>query len=360
MLDRFATSEDAPLSWRMGPAFMQLPTKQIRSILSILLGFVGPAIAADPTAELASFSVFDKVNLAELAKSDAKTVHGPPMNGRYLSVQSCYVVPGSPARQMEALRKWNPQNHRELKIFLHGDLPSTPSATNFSKLTSAPTNGPVNALVSATLKMSRDLQISNEEAKNGPPSDKGGGGSMPSGVVAYWSNLLAARAKLFVSGGSASQPPYDHPGRNISPNEELKSLLKQQDKIRRQFSDFLGATGIGRGSGSMTPELFWELADIDDQGALTLGASYQRSESNQTADAVYYASGGYYAGITLHQMWPVTVEGKPCTLVWRGDMISSAALESLHGVERLASEGAMVKDIAKAVSLFRRDTSGNR
>jgi len=75
---------------------------------------------------------------------------------------------------------------------------------------------------------------------------------------------------------------------------------------------------------------------------------------------LYYASGGYYVALTLYQMWSVNVEGKPSTLVWRGDMISAASLASLHGVERLASESAMMKDILKAVTLFRRDTSGGR
>jgi hypothetical protein len=57
-------------------------------------------------------------------------------------------------------------------------------------------------------------------------------------------------------------------------------------------------------------------------------------------------------------MWPVSVDGKASTLVWRGDMISSASLASLHGVERLGSESAMMKDISKAITLFRRDTAG--
>jgi hypothetical protein len=321
----------------------------------LLTGAMPPVTrAADPVSELASFSIFDQVDLAQLAKSAAKTLHGPPMGGRYLSVQSCYVVPGTPARQLEALRQWNPTKYRELKVFLHGDLSSSPSPANFSKLKSAPNNGPVNALVSATQKLSRDLQISRDEAKKF--SDSGGGGTMPDSVVTFWSDLLANRAKLFLSGGTPAQPPPDHSA-NIRPNDEVKSLLKQQGKIQRQFADFLGNTAIGRGSGSLSPELYWELLDVDDQGVLTLGASYSRgSETIQTADVLYYASGGYYVALTFHQMWPVNVEGKPSTLVWRGDMISSASLESLHGVERLASEGQMVKDISKAIAIFRRET----
>src|SRR2546423_15046122 len=84
--------------------------------LSLIL-VAGPRSAcADPVSELASFSIFDKVDLAQLAKSDVKTSHGPPMRSpRFLAVQSCYVAPGSPAQQVEALGRWNPAQHRELK-----------------------------------------------------------------------------------------------------------------------------------------------------------------------------------------------------------------------------------------------------
>ena len=185
---------------------------------------------------------------------------------------------------------------------------------------------------------------------------------MPAPVAAFWADVLTARTKSFVSGGMAAEPPYDHAGPSIRASEEVNGLLREQEKIRRQFSGLLGATGIGRGSGSLRPELYWELLDVDDQGVVTLGASYNRGGAGgtyQAADVLYYASGGYYVALTLYQLWPVTAEGKPSTLVWRGDMISSAALGSLHGVERLGSESVMMKNITKAVSLFRRD-SGNR
>jgi hypothetical protein len=56
-------------------------------------------------------------------------------------------------------------------------------------------------------------------------------------------------------------------------------------------------------------------------------------------------------------MWPVTVNGKTSTLVWRGDMISSASLATLRGVEKLGSESAMMKDVAKSITLFRKDSA---
>lgn len=312
----------------------------------------------DPVSELASFSVFGKIDINELAKSDVKTMHGPPMNGRFLSVQSVYVASGSPGKQVDALKNWDPTKHRELKVFLHSDLPASPTSAAFSKLKDAPDNGSIHAFVTATQKLSSALQISKAEAQKLSGSASGSG-AMPAAVATFWSDVLAARAKSFISGGTAAQPPYDHSGETISANNEFNSLLKQQEKIRKQFSGFLNQTGIGRGAGSLTPELYWELLDVDDQGVVTLGASYSRAGNGgtyQSADALFYASGGYYVAVTLYQMWPITVDGKASTLVWRGDMISSPSLAELHGVERLGSESAMMKDISKAITLFRKDT----
>jgi len=345
------------LQWRIS-------TRRCGVLFLLSLFGTGLTIArADSVSELASFSVFDKVDLAQLARSDVKTAHGAPMRTpRFLAVQSCYVAPGSPAQQMEALRRWDPTRHRELKVFLHSDLPSNPTPANFEKLKNAPDNASVRSFVAATQKLSSDLQISKDEAKKfSAGAAGGGGGAIPVPVAAFWADVLTARTKTFASGGMAAQPPYDHAGPSIRASEEVNGLLREQEKIRRQFSGLLEATGIGRGSGSLKPELYWELLDVDDQGVVTLGASYNRGGaggSYQAADVLYYASGGYYVALTLYQLWPVTVEGKPSTLVWRGDMISSATLGSLHGVERLGTESVMMKNITKAVTLFRRETGG--
>src|SRR5436309_14221882 len=243
----------------------------------------------DPVSELASFSIFDKVDLAQLAKSDVKTAHGPPMrNPRFLAVQSCYVAPGSPAQQIEALRRWDATRHRELKVFLHIDLPSNPTPANFEKLKSAPDNASVRSFVAVTQKLSSDLQVSKDEAKKFS-AGTGGGGAMPAPVAAFWADVLTARTKSFVSGGMAAEPPYDHAGPSIRASEDVNGLLREQEKIRRQFSGLLEATGIGRGSGSLKPELYWELLDVDDQGVVTLGASYNRGGaggSYQAADVL--------------------------------------------------------------------------
>src|ERR1044071_10117336 len=171
----------------------------LAGVLCLML-IAGPRTAcADPLSELASFSIFDKVDLAQLAKSDVKTAHGPPMkNSRFLAVQSCYVAPGSPAQQMDALRRWNPSKYRELKVFLHSDLPSSPTPANFEKLKNAPDNASVRSFVAATQKLSPELQISKEEAKRFSAGAGGGGGVIPPAVAAFWADVLTGRTKSFV------------------------------------------------------------------------------------------------------------------------------------------------------------------
>jgi hypothetical protein len=322
---------------------------------------------ADGVSEMTAFSAFDNVDLSELAKSDVKTAKGVPMDeNRFLSVQSCYVTPGNPEQQIAALHQWDPLKHKELKVYVHGDIKPNIGASEFlNRLKKAPDNSSVRSLVAATTKMGSEVQISKEEAKKfseagGGGGGGGGGGVIPANVASFWADLLNTRFHLFLSGGAAAQPSYDHTGDSIQSGREFSALLGAQAKIHKQFAGFLARTGVGH-SGGTSPDLYWELLDVDGKGVLTMGASYAHSGGPyQAADVLYYASGGYYVGLTLYQMWPVTVDGKPSTLVWRGDMISSPEIASLHGVERLASESAMMKDIAKGVALFRRDSERSR
>ena len=299
---------------------------------------------------MAEFSVFGKVDLAELAKGEIKTAAGTPMStARYLSVQSCFVIPKPPAQVIAAMKRFDPTAHRELKVYLHSDLPATPSTSNFSKLNSPPSNSAVKALATATEKMSPDLQLSRAEAQKysaGQP------------VFAFWTNVLTKRAQDFAAGGAAAEAPYDHTSNAVRPGQEFSGLVRQQGTVNRQFNGFLGNTGLLGGKGSLKPDLYWELLEVEDEGVLTLGASYSRPTAGggaQIADGLYYASGGYNVALTLYQLWPVEIGGRASTLVWRGDFISANSLGDLHGVERLASESAMRKDILKAATIFQRE-----
>ncbi len=307
---------------------MRISSSPARILAGVIVLAGAATLRADPVAELASFSVFNAVDLAQL-KGEAKTQRGERMsNPRFLSVQSVWVSPGSPQELAAALRGFNPARHPEMHVLLHQN------GNNFSSLGKLPAGAPVDWLRQATESRSKELQISQEEAaKSGAFAD-------------FWSAILSARAATGVFG----QPSYSHTGSNLKPSEQINALLAQQPKLRKQFDGLIGDKG----------ETYWELLEVERKGVLTLGASFNRTASGgaalQAADVLYYASGGYDAAITLYQMWPVTVDGKPATLVWRGDLISSSELAGLAGVERLGSESAMMKDVGRSIRFFRGDT----
>ncbi len=271
---------------------------------------------------------------------------------RDLSVQACYVVPAPIAKAVELHKQWSPTQNAELKVYLHGDISATPALSDFAKLGSAPNNGAVHNLQTATQKVMQNarLQMSAEEAKQYAKN---------SSFAAFWSNLLYQRALTFQSGGLAKQPAYNSAGKSIGPAEEASRLLREQPKVRAQFQPIIEQTPLGGGTGSVTPGQYWELFDVDGQGALSLGATYwkQSSDSWQSIDLQYYASSGYLVMITFYQLWPVTIDNKPATLVWRVDSISSNELGELRGMERMGSSAAMMKTIQKQVTLFLKDVS---
>ena len=318
----------------------------------LLLLFPTIALANDPMGELQKFSVFSKEDIASLTRGGIKTAAGPPMTiYRYMSVQSCFIVPRPPNQVIATMQRFDPTKHPELKVYVHADLPAAPSAANFAKLNNLPNNRAVQALVAATTKTSPDLQISRAEAQKV---------SAGQSFVAFWTDALTKRAQDFVAGGAEAEAPYDHTREALQPGKEFAGLVRQQGPIGRQFGGFLNATGLVGGKGSIRPDLYWELIEVQDQGVLSLGATYIRPTSDggaQVASGLYYASSGYNVALTLHQLWQLNVDGRPSTLVWRGDLISAPSIGDLHGIGRLAAESAMRKDISRAAATLQEESS---
>ena len=309
---------------------------------------------ADPLAELAAFSSFKTVNLDKLASGSVMATRGPAMSfPRGLAVESCYLVRRPLEKTVELHQQWSPVKHSDLKVWIHTDLTSRAAVAEFQKLRSAPSNGAVRAFVAATQKLgsgASDLQLSKVEAAAFAATPGEAGGAMPAKVADFWSGVLSQRAQAFAGGGLARQPTYENGGEAIRVADEVSRLLKDASKVRGQFSGLLdGATGNG-GKGS----LYWELVGVEDDAAVNLGASFAKPGAGtwQGLDLQFYSSGGYCALVTLRQMWPVTVGGEEATLVWQGDLISSTTLAALHGVERMGSSTAMMRETQKFITRF--------
>ena len=332
-------------------------------LVSLSFAVVGTApLRADPAAEIVSFSIFKTVDLAKLAKGDPMVAHGPAMKfARGLEVESVFVLPMPVQRANELQMHWDGARHSELKIFQHVDLPRKPALADFQQIASAPANSSVKAFVTATEKLNPErpeLQMSAAEAKQFTKSDGASKGAMSANVSAFWSNLLHKRATAFLSGGLPGQPAILAGGKAIRAVDEANELLRERPGIRKQFSA-LADTMLG---GKANPELNYELFDVEGRAALSLGASYSKAvgEGWQGGTVQFYSSDGFNVMLTFTQLWPVQIDGKPMTLVWRGDLVAANQLGDLRGIERSGSAVAMRKEIQKNVNAMVKDLSSKR
>jgi hypothetical protein len=343
--------------------------KRLGIALMVLAGALAPWLTAnaDPISELHSLSVFKNADIAKLSGGDVLASQGPGMRfARGGSAESAFIVRAPVKTAVGLIQQWHPTQHPELRVYVQEDVSTRASPNDFRNLASAPSNSSVKAFVDATEKLPGDaskLQLSSAEVAQYTAGGSPGGGTIPAPVAAFWSQVLAQRAKSFVSGGLAAQPPYQTSGSSILAADEVARLLEESGSVRSQFSSLISSTAIGGGRGSLTPSLTWQLFHGGARGsvslaAVSLDAFYARPAGDgwQTADLGFYSSGGYYVAVTLHQLWPVQVDGSEATLVWRVDLVSSASLGGLRGAERLGSGAAMMREIQTNVRAFIKDT----
>ena len=339
---------------------MNHPILRLRSAAGVLTLTLLAAAGADPLADLASFSAFKEINLEKLAGGAVQSARGPTMSfPRGLAVENVYVVRKPLAKAGELHQQWSPARHPELKVFLHSDLSARPVAAEFQKLGAAPGNSSVKSFVAATQKLgsgAAELQLSNAEAKS-----FGSGavlaGNLPPNVGGFWSAVLLQRAQAFLSGGTSRLPPYETGREAVRPADEIGRLLKESGKVRGRFAALIESNPLTGGKAALPPSAYWEMSDVEGQASVNLGVSYARPGADgwQMLDGQYYSSGGYYVLLTFFQLWPVKIGGQDCTLVWRGDFISAGSLAALHGVERMGSSTAMMRETKRSVESLLKD-----
>jgi hypothetical protein len=335
--------------------------------IAAALQMLSPNLAlADPIGDLHLLSVFKNADLNKLASGEVLAARGPAMSfGRGLAVESAYVIRAPVQRALTLQQQWNPTPHAELHTYAQADISARPSPNDFRQLANLPANSAVRAFSEATERLPGDLaklQLSSAEAKTYSGGAAGGGGSLPAAVTSFWQRILAARAQAYLTGGFSGQPSYESSAGNVRVADDANRLIREDPAVRSQFGSLISGAGIGGGRGSLPPGgLYWQVFDAEGIAAVNLGAFYSRATGDtvQAADVQYYSTGGFYTALTFYQLWPVTANGQPATLVWRSDLISSAALD-LRGVERLGSGAAAMREVQKNVRAFLRDASAAR
>lgn len=281
------------------------------------------AATADPEADLAESSVFGQVDLGSVAGGEMLAAKGPALEfERGLAAETCFLVRIPMDKAVAKLRTWTPAGNRALHVVAHGAVSRPPAAGDFRKL--------------------------GDEAKRLPTP------SVDSAdPVAFWTNLLSERASSFQSGGLAALPPYPANSTPISVKNDAERLLKELPKVNRYFAPILRGSGIA--GAPSDPACYWESVVEDDKPALILGAvTVTRAHGGwQALDLQYFATGGFFVGMTFYQLWPVSVAGENCTLIWRCNAVSAPEVATLGDAERRMAGVAYKNRVRKYAEALR-------
>ncbi len=337
---------------------MNLLHKSILPVLGLCFLFTAP-LQADTTSDLA-FSNFPNFDLNALAGGTVLQVRGGLVFfQRGIITQSLYMVEATPAEVAAKLVRWNPASHPELKVWFHQSISANPKPADFSNLSALPDNSSIKYLFDATAKFDANnpsLQVSKEEAQLlATPAAQGQ--DAKTHFIDVWSQILAGRFASFLSGRLASDSYVSSSG-TVQPASDIRSLIHSDPNVYIEFQRLFNQTPIRAGTSSakgLPGNLYYQSFDIQGEATLVDGAMYQAASgtSIQSADIDFYVNSGVYATIELEQMWPVTVNGKAETLVWRDDLVSAPSIAYLHGTERLASGMIMLQDVKQNIDAFK-------
>jgi hypothetical protein len=321
-------------------------------------------LRADLNSDLA-FSAFHDVDVNALAGGTVLQARGGLLSfSRGITTQSLYIIDAQPADVAAKLIHWNPASHAELKVWFHkSGLPVKPTAADFSDLNNLPDNSSMQFQIDSTAKFdpaNPPLQVSKEEAQlivATAAQEKD-----PKALfVKAWGQILSGRIVDFLEGrGSANYDVVS--GGDIHPVSEVKSLLHSDIRVYGQYQRLLNQTPLkalaSSGGTKVVPaDIYCDIFDVQGYAAMGTGAIYQAPSGNsiQSTDIEFYTSYGVYTTIELEQMWPIVVNGKTETLVWRDDLVSAPNIAYLHGTERLASGMIMLQETKQGVEAFRNE-----
>lgn len=315
----------------------------------------------DPLESLKTFSELAPIDLRKLHEGQIRGEPGSLMsfpNGFW--AETCFAVPVAPREVARRLQIFNPSLHPTLKAIEFHQMSDPVNAAEFESLSFKPRDAPLRWLLDkslATTARKSELNLSRAEARQ--LGDCVQGKPTPQVVAACWAKLLQERATAFQRYGFAGVAPYELSGEKVSPATYLGEMLRERPALALEFAPMLRQSGVLGGTRSVTLKAFhyWGVYEANHRGTLVLGVVYllPLGDRYQLLDAQYYVSGTYYTSVTLYEVWPSQIGGKPGALVWRGDFFAAPTLAYAKGFERLAYGTIMLKELKKTIRCFQDD-----
>ncbi len=320
--------------------------------------------AADPLAEIATYSQIP-IDLNALYTGTVQVGRGAALrSSRGLSTQAVYLARHPLAFTTKFLASWDPSAHPEMDTYQSFNFRDETDA-KFDQFKFTRTDRPTKMLMEYTLKIRNhadDLHLTQAEVEAlkasmaALPDKSFESPAFQSAASAFWTNVLKTRFALYKQGGVSALPPIEMDGQKFSVSEELRSMFSDSPAITKRFHNLLDTTCLRATPGEPIPPAlyYWQLFKADSIATVCLGGTYvaETPENSKILDLQFYVSNSYFTSVTLYELFPVTVNGQSCTLIWRCDYVSAPALMSVRGVEQMAAGMLMSQSIKQAVQFF--------
>ncbi len=311
--------------------------------LAFLSSLSAAASAADAPGSLRSWASLDPVSLPDLATGKIVTSFNAAMSlARGMSCQAAYLVNAPIETTHGVMMKFNSTRHPELEVFQHHTFHDDRDA-GFDKLLVDPRSSPAAALI-RSMGDPGAIQLARREIPLMPRA------RTAAAAQAFLTGILRERWTRFAKTGDfGSVATYDA-------GSELRGLLAEEPRLARHFAALL-APLAPRGAPGTPRFHYWDQSTVDKKSAVQLGAvwSLDAPDRRQVLDATYFSTYGYLVSFTLYELHPVTVDGRPHTLVCQASLVSTPAIEGGLGLKRKIGSRMMVSDVEKWIRIFRSD-----
>jgi hypothetical protein len=301
----------------------------VASLLLMPWGDLRAATSEDALKKSSPFTDFtlNQVEGGQILESRQGASASPSVE----AVQTCFLLKASPDKVAAKLKTWTPAGKSGLEVSNHQKLSSRVTPDVFAGTLNSvfkTSGGDANWIVQQSqnaLKPDCELLLNSEEKHQLAAA------TTSSKLTSAWSEILSHRFNSFRDHGSA----------------DFSSLISAVAK--------LGVGSIPSPSGGAS--YYWEMADVSHRGSISLGVTWSDAPDGkiQIFDGEFFVTSEYAASLNVNTLWPVTVNGKPATLVWRIDSALSNQFTSLSGAERIASASLILSSAKKAIEALRQE-----
>ncbi|TFE70593.1 hypothetical protein [Methylacidiphilum caldifontis] len=327
----------------------------------IYFAFCPISLFPSPFDELSSFSSIPNVSLSNLSNN---TILGnfddKNSKGHSLLIETCFIVPAEPQAVSYAFLHWDPSKHPSLKVLAHLENTSASSFT-FNSLPFDLKKAPVKKLLVEAFRAKPSksvLNLSIEEIKQlqstlSPLKGKIDESSLQS-LKTFFINDLQAKLLSYSQSGLFKLPPYENGNSPIKPVDEISNLAKANPKIYARYQPLIDSLLSNWASQQPPQNYYCNFFDANGMATLSLASSYgfKTQQSWQQINCEFYVSSVYYNGMEIIEMWPLELQGKIETLVWKAHMLAVPLGGLLEDVNRMAYGIALLQGTKNADQAF--------